>query len=90
MYPPQTLHRLPNGRTTLKAHDVRHLSVCRCGELTDRRTSIEHDGKHWHPSCLYREIGFEGMAALPASSRERVCISDMPADDMRKFIELPI
>jgi hypothetical protein len=90
MYPPEQLHRLPDGRTRLKAHDVRHLAVCKCGELADKRAAIERDGNHWHPSCLYREIGLDGMMALPSDQRRRVCISDMPADDMRKFIDVPL
>lgn len=88
---PETRHRLPGGRTKLKAHDVRHLTQCAsCKCLADKRTAILYRGATWHAQCLYERKGLDFMIALPSSERAKVCISDIPADDMRKFIDNPL
>lgn len=88
---PETLYRLPGGRTKIKAHDVRQITQCpSCKCLGDRRMTISWRGETWHPQCLYEHKGLSFMLSLPSADRAKVCISDMPADDMRKFIEMPL
>jgi len=88
---PDARYRLPEGRTKLKCHDVRHLSQCpSCKALADRRMTIAYLGETWHPQCLYEHKGLDFMLSLPSADRARVCISDMPADDMRKFMDKPL
>jgi hypothetical protein len=88
---PDTLYRLPEGRTKLKCHDVRHLTQCpSCKCLGDRRMTIKYRREMWHPQCLYEHKGIDFMLGLPSADRAKVCISDMPANDMRKFIDKPL
>ena len=79
-------YRLPE-RRAMRAHDVRHLTQCaECGGLADKRAAINDTGEWLHPACLYRRAGLPGMLALVPLSRAKVCMSDMPASDMRVFI----
>jgi hypothetical protein len=82
-------YRLPDGRRTLRAHDVRHIEVCcECGGLADDRTSIPPSkSRGWiHARCLYNRVGLSGVLKLPQMDQDRFCLSDMDPADMKTFV----
>lgn len=92
------LYRLPDGRETLKAHDVRHLANCAiCGGLADDRTAISYNAARgypaadpnacWHPRCTFEYFGWKFVTELPATEQAKFCLSDIPASLMRELVE---
>jgi hypothetical protein len=77
------LHRLPDGRTKLSAHDVRRLCACKeCNGLADDRDTV----REMHPKCFYEKFGESGVLALPSSDRGRFSLSDIPVALMKKLV----
>lgn len=94
----QNLHRLPEGRTKLLAHDMRHLGLCAiCGGIADQRTSISYEAAYgykaedpnamWHPKCTFDYFGENFVLNLPKSEQQKFCLSDIPVETMRKLID---
>jgi hypothetical protein len=93
----EQLHRLPDGRTNLKAHDIRHLGLCAiCGGIADQRTSISYRAAYdyeaqdpnamWHPKCTFEHFGEKFVLDLPESEQNKFCLSDVPVSTMKKII----
>lgn len=91
------LHRLPDGRTKLKAHDIRHLGLCAiCGGIADQRTSISYEAAYgykaqdpnamWHPKCTFEHFGEKFVLDLPQSEQNKFCLSDIPLKTMKKLV----
>ncbi len=96
-------HRLPDGRVTVRAHDIRHLCLCGlCGGIADERTSISYNVAYrcsripgdrkepdvfWHPACCYEHFGEKVILEMPESEQEKFCLSDIPASVMVKLLE---
>lgn len=86
------LHRLPEKRTKLLAHDIRHLGICAvCGGIADQRTSISYEAEDpnamWHPKCTFDRFGEEFVLDLPKSEQNKFCLSDIPVETMKKLID---
>lgn len=77
-------HRLPEGRETLTAHDVRYLEVCAaCGELADNRMTVWH----MHPACYYNAYGDADVLALSMPDQDKFALSDIPASLMKQLLD---
>jgi hypothetical protein len=77
------LYRLPDGRTTLKAHDVRHLCTCKvCGGMADNRETVFET----HPKCYYEEHGRRAVLSLDVEDRNKFSLSDIPVALMKELI----
>jgi hypothetical protein len=95
-------YRLPEGRTVLKAHDVRHLCTCaKCDGVADARTAVALKGKHfelfttsypsgarYHTECFVEQFGEELVLLLSREEREKFRICDVSAETMRKLVGL--
>lgn len=78
-------YRLPDGRTKLKAHDIRHFSTCKvCGGLADDRETVFET----HPKCYYEEHGQRAVITLEEDDRNKFALGDIPASLMRELLEL--
>jgi len=87
-------YRLPDGRTKLKAHDVRHLCTCtKCGGLADDRETVSPTyapNISWqgHPSCFYEVFGPTAiLERLTHEQQNKFTLGDIPASLMRKLLE---
>lgn len=91
-------HRLPDGRTKIKAHDIRHLGLCAiCGGIADKRAAVTYEVAHgypaqdpnamWHPKCTYEHFGEKFVLDLPDSEQNKFCLSDIPASVMKNIME---
>lgn len=77
--------RLPDGRTKLKAHDIRHLQTCKvCGGLADDRATVFET----HPKCYYEEHGHRAVVTLNEEDRNKFALGDIPASLMKELLEL--
>lgn len=84
-------HRLPDGRTKLLAHDVRHLRSCTaCGELGDGRTMIRcmvwGVGEAMHGGCAVKKLG-DYVLKLPAEELDKLTLSDTGVDLMKRILQ---
>jgi len=90
-----SMHRLPNGRTKLKAHDIRHLCVCtKCGDLADDRETVSPtyapniEGQ-WHPACFYLTFGATAVVErLTRNQQDKFALGDIPVGVMKKLLDL--
>src|SRR5512143_71344 len=85
-------HRLPDGRTELRAHDVRHLRACTsCGLIGDNRTMIHcmvwGVEEHFHGSCAVERLG-DHVLRLPVDERNKLTLKDTGADLMKRLLAL--
>ncbi len=79
------LYRLPDGRTKLKAHDVRHLQTCKvCGGMADDRETVFET----HPKCYYEEHGCRAVITLDEDDRNKFALGDIPAYLMKKLLSI--
>lgn len=77
------LYRLPEGRTKLKAHDVRHLATCEhCGGLADDRETV----RDLHPKCFYELEGVAGVMALSFDDKDKFALGDIPGYLMKRLV----
>ena len=77
-------YRLPDGRTKLKAHDVRHLCVCFvCGAMADDR-DVVFDA---HPKCFYEKEGRIRVLNLCDDDMDKFRLGDIPLDLMKELLE---
>jgi hypothetical protein len=85
-------YRLPDGRTKLKAHDVRHLCTCtKCGGLADDRATVSpttYPNIEWrgHPECFYKAFGAVGVERLDREQQNKFALGDIPASLMKKLV----
>jgi hypothetical protein len=84
-------YKLPDGRTRMKAHDVRHLRTCSaCGELGDDRMMIHcmiwGVGEAYHDECAVQKLG-ESVLKLPLDELNKISIGAAGPDLMRKIME---
>jgi hypothetical protein len=84
-------YRLPDGRTELRAHDVRHLAICHtCGEIGDNRVMIqadlfERDGP-WHDECFVKAYGPDAVLALPEKEQAKFTLKSTGVALMKKLL----
>ncbi len=77
------LYRMPDGRTKLKAHDVRHLHTCKiCGGMADDREVVSDA----HPKCYYEEFGRQAVLSLGAEDRNKFALGDIPVSLMKELV----
>jgi hypothetical protein len=78
------LYRLPDGRTKLKAHDIRHLCVCaHCDGMADDRETV----RDLHPRCFYEMEGNAGVLALCSDDRDKFALGDIPVELMKRLLD---
>lgn len=85
-------YRLPDGRTRMTSHDVRHLRTCgECGELGDDRAMIHcmiwGVGETYHDDCAVKKLG-DYVLKLPIDELNKISIGAAGADLMRKIIDV--
>ncbi len=75
-----------------KAHDVRHLCVCKgCGELGDDRKLLRLDsyyhieGYYLHGDCAFRVLGAR-ILDLPTSERNKFTLGEVGVEMMRRLM----
>ncbi len=76
----------------MKAHDVRHLRVCKgCGGLGDRRRMLDlHEAGPHHDFCAVERFGADAMLELPASERRKISIGAAGTHLMRRLLDLEV
>jgi hypothetical protein len=84
-------YRLPDGRTRMHAHDVRHLRTCSdCGGLGDDRVMIHcmiwGVGEAYHDDCAVQKLGEYGVMKLPPEELNKITIGAAGPDLMRKIM----
>lgn len=80
----------------MKAHDVRHLSVCPgCQGLADVRETVnpmhicEWTNSKWHPKCYFEKFGKQDVIErLPRSEQDKFRLCDIPAGVMKTLLRL--
>lgn len=73
----------------MKAHDVRHLRVCKaCNGLGDRRVGMLSlpDG-HYHDACIVARMTHQQILRLPESERDKITLGAAGVDLMRKLMD---
>ncbi len=95
-------HTLPEGRSTLIAHDVRHLCKCDiCGELADDRMTIRPRGNHfgqyfpakykqnahWHPRCFVEQYSEAAIWDLAREERMKFTLGDVSFETMMRLVD---
>lgn len=73
----------------MKAHDVRHLTVCAgtCGDLLDRRKAILAGGNCWCGKCCFAVLGISGIKNLPRAERGKFTIGQVGPKAMMALME---
>lgn len=73
----------------MKAHDVRHLCMCKvCGDLADDRVAIDTKVGALHGACAFNVMGIDGLLALPDAEIRKLTISDVcGANNMIKLCD---
>lgn len=72
---------------TLKAHDVRHLTVCtHCGGIGDDRDMVRTGSGLVHGRCAHELLGVDGLLRLPKAELGKIRLDDVGADIMKRLI----
>ena len=85
MLPPEELEKK---EMALKAHDVRHLTICpACGNIGDSRTMIQmQDNRLLHGKCAFEELGLDGITKLPESEVGKFRLDEIGVEAMRILV----
>jgi hypothetical protein len=74
----------------MKAHDVRHLTVCCfCDHIGDSRRMLTLPGhlKPAHDRCVVHQMTHDEILALPADERSKITLGAAGIDLMRKLMD---
>lgn len=82
---------LPEGRTRMTAHDVRHLRTCTaCDGFGDDRMMIHcmifGVGETLHDECAVQKLGESGVLKLPLEELNKISLGAAGPDLMRKIM----
>lgn len=73
----------------MKAHDVRHLVVCKaCDGIGDGRKMLRIDGGLMHDHCVVKSMTEDQVLALPADERGKITLGAAGLDLMRKLMQV--
>jgi hypothetical protein len=71
----------------MKAHDVRHLMVCECGDLLDDREAINTGAAVICGKCAFKALGIKGALALPKSELGKFRLDHVGPEVMMKLCQ---